>query len=306
VELEPLQQKKGGREKTERVTFENGELREVGSATQHTMLMNVHRKALHLFGLPIDRQGFFAYMKKVLKCCGCRSNTEPIDYTRLDLAIQAENRDLLGHEFVQRFLDKVWTSPSNARGLFSMSPRHKFFLHFASFAAFLVVFINVLLDVTNETDDTWQDNLDIRRWESFGNDGFEKIFWVYFAATFIDEIVHIMGYDFTTKMEQHRLGLSSIEEALPNMTNFVFMLAASIRATWYFREDWAGVLRPSFLLCLCVNMMLCFFRLISFMKYVVSGFGIMVVITKVCTFKRCLLCVCKTFSLNAKNKSYSL
>jgi hypothetical protein len=35
-----------------------------------------------------------------------------------------------------------------------------------------------------------------------------------------------------------------------------------------------------FLFCLCLNMFLCFCRLIGFMKYGITGFGTMVVITK--------------------------
>jgi hypothetical protein len=119
--------------------FMGDQLREVGSSTQHTMMMNVHRQAFHLFGLPVDRQGLFGYIKSYFAKLGFTSYSQPIDYTRLDLAIQAENRELLGHEYVQRFLDKVWTSPSEARGLFSLQPRHKFYLHFSAFAIFLLL-----------------------------------------------------------------------------------------------------------------------------------------------------------------------
>jgi hypothetical protein len=122
--------------KKKRIYVKDYQLREIGTKMRTSVIMNMHRSSFHLFGLPIEKHGL---MQGLINCMRqSRSHAEPIDYTRLDLAIQAENREFLGHDFVQRFLDKVWGSSSEARGLFSMKPKHKFYLHFLSFALFLV------------------------------------------------------------------------------------------------------------------------------------------------------------------------
>jgi hypothetical protein len=74
------------------------------------------------------------------------------------------------------------------------------------------------------------------------NDGWEKLFWFFFLCTLVDDVIHMLCCDFTSKWKHHRLGLSSIEEALPTVTNCIFVLAASLRVTSFFRTDLLHIL----------------------------------------------------------------
>merc|ERR1719453_252301 len=102
-------------------------------------VMHVHRMGLKLFGLPVERYGLVEAFRRQFSGRPVAGHYQPIDYTRVDLAIKASNREFLAHDHVQRFLDRVWETKSEARGMFGFKPRTKFLIHFLIFTWLLLL-----------------------------------------------------------------------------------------------------------------------------------------------------------------------
>jgi hypothetical protein len=77
-----------------------------------------------------------------------------------------------------------------------------------------------------------------------------------------------MVYDTTTQLRHYRLDMSPIEECIPQVSTFLFVVAALLRMALFQLSAPSEILHPVFLFCLCLNMFLCFCRLIGFMEVI--------------------------------------
>jgi hypothetical protein len=88
-----------------------------------------------------------ASIRSALRIMGSDARTE---WTHVDLALLAENKDFMGHRYTNKFIDDIWSVPcASDKGLhrpFAATPRQKYTGRFISVCLFLVLYVYVYMN----------------------------------------------------------------------------------------------------------------------------------------------------------------
>eukprot|EP01043_Picozoa_sp_COSAG02_P010313 COSAG02_NODE_360_length_23829_cov_107.112769_8_plen_1933_part_00 len=204
-----------------------------------------------------------ANIRAALKLMHQDANTEP---TNIDLALMANSKVFMGQPGVTQFLTKLWRLPSNngkyTDALFSRfsAPRVKCYVSIIGYLIFLGIYVSFVLSMPSKS---------VELSLTFN----EGVFWFWELASAMSEIGEAFG-DF----DSFHGYLRGSGNKLDFLIMVMFGLAFGARL-WLAGATENVVPMTVMLGILCLNLILCFIRLLMMLS-IKKSIGVMMIITK--------------------------